>query len=229
MQLHDERAHGFRANPGIIPALVVIAVGVIPNIVYVHELWHYRPVVLIAAGLARLVDAQSDGAFLRRCAAGCRRTVSPTRSASCTSAGRLLAAHSHRCGPVDVRNRLYTRSPRRRRRPARGLAHLVAIFGGVERRTTGDFQGGNITAMFGGVNVNLRKAGMAAESAIIDISTMFGGVEIKVPENWIVVLQGTSIFGGFSDETAHPPLDVPGVKRLFLKGSAIFGGVEVKN
>src|SRR4029077_19930363 len=67
MQLHDERAHGFRANPGIIPGLVVIAVGVIfllsnLNIVYVHELWRYWPVVLIAAGLARLVDAQSDGA-----------------------------------------------------------------------------------------------------------------------------------------------------------------------
>ena len=46
---------------------------------------------------------------------------------------------------------------------------------------------------------------------------------------WIVVVQGASIFGGFSDESVHPSPDMPGVKRLFLKGAAVFGGVAVKN
>jgi hypothetical protein len=27
----------------------------------------------------------------------------------------------------------------------------------------------------------------------------------------------------------QPGADAPGVKRLFIKGSAVFGGVEVKN
>jgi predicted membrane protein len=238
MQLHDERAHGFRANPGIIPGLVVIAVGVIfllsnLNIVYVHELWRYWPVVLIAAGLARLVDAQSDGA---RSTGGVLLVVGALFLANTLGFLHLTWRDYWPliligAGLLMLWNRLYTpiSAPAAGGQPE-GWLNLVAIFGGVERKvTTGDFQGGNITAMFGGVNVNLRKAGMAAESAILDISAMFGGVEIKVPENWIVVLQGTSIFGGFSDETAHPPLDMPGVKRLFLKGSAIFGGVEVKN
>jgi len=38
-----------------------------------------------------------------------------------------------------------------------------------------------------------------------------------------------AIFGGFSNKTVQPSVDAPGVKRLYIKGSAVFGGVEVKN
>ena len=111
-----------------------------------------------------------------------------------------------------------------------GLINLYAIFGGVERKvTTDDFRGGHITAMFGGVDLNLRRAGMRAESAVVDISAIFGGVDIKVPPTWLVIVDGASIFGGFSDKSAQPAPDTPGIKRLFIKGAAVFGGVSVKN
>jgi hypothetical protein len=45
----------------------------------------------------------------------------------------------------------------------------------------------------------------------------------------MVVVQASTVFGGFSDESAHPSPDMPGVKRLILTGTAIFGGVNVKN
>ena len=238
MQSHDERLHGFRANPGIIPALVVIAVGVIfllsnLNIVYAHELWRYWPVVLIAAGLARLVDAQSDGA---RTTGGLLIVVGVLFLANTLGFLHLTWGDYWPliligAGLLMLWNRLYTPIPGPASGPQpEGMLDLYAIFGGVERKvTTDDFRGGHISAMFGGVEVNLRKAGMRGESAVIDINAMFGGVEIKVPENWIVVVQGSSIFGGFSDESTHPSSDTPGVKRLFLKGAAIFGGVAVKN
>jgi hypothetical protein len=61
------------------------------------------------------------------------------------------------------------------------------------------------------------------------VDAVIGGVEIKIPENWSVVLRGTAVFGGYQDETSQPREDTPGFKRLFLTGSAVFGGVEVKN
>jgi predicted membrane protein len=83
--------------------------------------------------------------------------------------------------------------------------------------------------MFGGVEVDLRRAGMRGDSAVIDVSAMFGGVEFKIPQNWAVVPSVAAIFGGFSNKSVQPSADAPGVKRLYIKGSAVFGGVEVKN
>jgi hypothetical protein len=42
------------------------------------------------------------------------------------------------------------------------------------------------------------------------------------------VVEGTGVFGGYSDETIHPPM-TPETKRLIVKGGAVFGGVVVKN
>jgi hypothetical protein len=58
---------------------------------------------------------------------------------------------------------------------------------------------------------------------------MFGGVDLKVPPNWIVVGQVVAIFGGFGNKSVEPSADMPGVKRLYIKGSSMFGGVAVKN
>jgi predicted membrane protein len=83
--------------------------------------------------------------------------------------------------------------------------------------------------MFGGVGIDLRQAGIRGDSAVIDVTSMFGGVEFKVPTNWIVVGHVFALFGGFGNKTVQPSADMPGVKRLYIKGSAMFGGVEVKN
>ena len=111
-----------------------------------------------------------------------------------------------------------------------GTLNECAIFGGVERKvTTDDFRGGHITAMFGGVEIDLRGAGMRGDSAVIDVTSMFGGVEFKIPPNWIAVASIAAIFGGFGNKSVQPSADMPGVKRLYIKGTAMFGGVGVKN
>jgi len=237
MEPHEQRAQGFRANPGIIPALVVIGVGVLfllnnLNILYVHDWWRYWPVILIAGGLAKLVDSPFEGGrnngvilvavgavFLVNTLGFIHLTWRDFWPLILIGAGLLM-----------LWNRLYTPVLAPAGSAPEGLINLYAIFGGVERKvTTDDFRGGHISAMFGGVDLNLRRAGMRAESAVIDISAIFGGVDIKVPPNWIVVLEGASVFGGFSDKSAQPSQDTPGTKHLFIKGAAVFGGVGVKN
>ena len=111
-----------------------------------------------------------------------------------------------------------------------GTLNEFAMFSGVERKvTTDDFRGGQISATFGGVEIDLRKAAMRGDSAGVEVNATFGGVEFKVPPNWIVIAQVVAVFGGVENKSVQPPADAPGVKRLYLKGSAVFGGVTIKN
>jgi predicted membrane protein len=109
----------------------------------------------------------------------------------------------------------------------------VAIFGGIERRITSqDFQGGYVQAVFGGVELDLRDANMQQDEAKLEINAVFGGVELRVPDTWQVVSRGQAFFGGFVDSTRNYRTENPanpGKKSLFLTGSAVFGGVEIKN
>jgi predicted membrane protein len=241
MERHDHAA-GFRANPGIIPALVVIGVGVLfllnnLNLFYMHDVWRFWPVILIAAGLAKLVDSPFEGGRnngIVLVAIGAILLINTLGFIHLTWAdfwpviliGAGLLMLVNRLAPIP----LVSTGSAPSGVPADGLLNLHAVFGGVERKVNSDdFRGGHITAMFGGVDLNLRKAGMTVDTAVIDINVMFGGVDIKIPPNWLVILDGAMIFGGFSDKSVQPSPDMPGVKRLIVKGVAMFGGVGVKN
>jgi predicted membrane protein len=108
-----------------------------------------------------------------------------------------------------------------------------AIFSGVERRVTSqDFQGGRVTAIFGGVELDLSDANIQGDEAAMEINAIFGGIELRIPENWQVAFRGTPIFGGISDKTRAGRtvnVDDPSRKVLVLTGAVIFGGVEIKN
>jgi hypothetical protein len=106
------------------------------------------------------------------------------------------------------------------------VVDIVAVLGGFERRVSvPDFRGGEITAVMGGCALDLREASIVKE-AVINVFTIWGGINIKVPPDWTVVLNGTPLMGGFSEKTVTPP---DGSKRLVITGYAIMGGVEVRN
>lgn len=105
--------------------------------------------------------------------------------------------------------------------------NLVAIFGGamrkgrwrVRRRT-------NVFALFGGVEIDLTEAVFEQREIVIHASVVFGGVEIKVPENVTVHGSGAGIFGGFDVATYEAP--DPDAPVIQVSGFAFFGGVEAK-
>jgi predicted membrane protein len=103
---------------------------------------------------------------------------------------------------------------------------ITAILGGFERRVSApDFRGGEITAIMGGCSLDLREATLNTE-AVVNVSAIWGGITIKVPPDWTVILHGTPVMGGFTEKTARPP---DNRKRLVVTGYAIMGGVEVRN
>lgn len=107
----------------------------------------------------------------------------------------------------------------------------VAIFGGFNKRSSNqNFRGGKLISFCGGYQIDLRKADIQGDTAVIEAVAIMGGGEIKVPEHWQISMDGIGIFGGYSDETHSIP-PAPGVtpKKLIVKGVAILGGVVVKN
>jgi predicted membrane protein len=103
----------------------------------------------------------------------------------------------------------------------------VAVMGGVQRKNvTSDFRGGEATAVMGGIDIDLRDAVMERPEAVLDISTVMGGIKIRVPETWTVVSRVNTIMGGFKDETRRPREEE---HRLIVKGTLVMGGMKVSN
>jgi hypothetical protein len=109
------------------------------------------------------------------------------------------------------------------------LSEFALMGGGELVVHSQDFRGGEVSAIMGGFEIDLRGAAISGDSATLEVFTLFGGIELKVPQEWNVVLHGTPILGMFAN-TAKAMAD-PSVPRktLILKGTAIMGGVEVKN
>jgi hypothetical protein len=113
--------------------------------------------------------------------------------------------------------------------PADPSSHLgiFAFLGGVERTVrTMDFRGGWLTAFMGGCEIDLRGASIEGGSATIDAIAIWGGIELKVPEDWRIENRGLALLGGFGDKTRGPS-DSP--KVLIVTGFALMGGVDIKN
>lgn len=105
----------------------------------------------------------------------------------------------------------------------------TAFFGGAELRVTSkDFTGGDLTAVFGGIECDMRDAQMLGKIATLSVTAVFGGVEIRVPQGWNVLVKGTPIFGGIDEKSLLRPQD-PNAPVLVVDSTAVFGGVEIRN
>ena len=110
------------------------------------------------------------------------------------------------------------------------LLNEFAFMGGGDRVVRSqDFRGGEVTAILGGFGIDLRGAGIAGDSATLNIFTLFGGVDLKVPEDWNVAVAGSPILGVFTNSAKTYRQGEAPTKTLVIKGVAIMGGVEVKN
>lgn len=99
-----------------------------------------------------------------------------------------------------------------------------ATFSGCNLNYDGEvFEGAELTATFGHVKCDLRNAVINADCAI-QVSAIFGGIDILVPDTVNVKVSSNCIFGGISNKTA-PRKDAP---TLYVSGTCMFGGVEIK-
>ena len=122
----------------------------------------------------------------------------------------------------------------KRRSPAatvikEGDIDAFALFAGLERRVDSPaFRGGKATAIMGGVDLDLRGAGLAEGSAAIDLSVIMGGITLRVPRGWRVEMDARPLLGGIEDKHTYEPA-TQGGGTLRVKATAILGGIDIKD
>ena len=108
------------------------------------------------------------------------------------------------------------------------FVHAFAVLGAQERTVgTAEFRGADLVAFMGGCKLDLRRATMVGEEAVIDVLALMGGIDILVPEDWTIDAKVLPVMGGLGDKT-HPVRSAT-PKRLVIRGLALMGGVDVKN
>jgi hypothetical protein len=225
-----------RFTPQVLFGLIVIVIGVLftldnLDIIDASQYARYWPAALVALGVMKLWQAMRDG----------RGWVGGVLF---TGIGAWMLIERVAYIRIDLRDvwplaflcfgaYLVWRgvSGPRRPRPLDGDAHLsaIAVLSGIARGSNSPaFSGADLTAVMGGCEIDLRQASIAAgTTAVIDVFAFWGGIEIRVPEDWSVVARVTPLLGGVEDQTRASQGAVS--KRVEIRGTAIMGGIEIKN
>jgi hypothetical protein len=221
----------------MVPAIVLIAIGAIfllhnLHIVYASELFRYWPAILIAVGIVKLVDSNDVGGraaggvlvglgafFLARNLGFIDMAFWDLWPLALIGLG-LLLLFDH---PVSWQFGANTKT-------GMTMKESAVFSGGKRVIADQNFRGAKYDAVFGGYEIDLRRANIDGDSAVLELNAVFGGIEAKVPESWSVIMKGAGVFGGFVDNSIQPdPRIFPNPKKLIVKGGAVFGGVEIKN
>lgn len=247
-----ERETGFRLTPGLLAGVAIIVLGIIfvlTNLEVIDAeavfdyLWDYWPVVLIGIGLLKLTQVS--------------RTRSWFAPAIFILIGSWVLLYNLEVIDVDffdmfwplllillgtamVRRALgrelygghigVRQKSRWNRRATEddSTLNIFAFMCGQRRGSSAkDFRGGDLTAIMGGCEIDLRQAVIADGEAVVDVLAFWGGIDLRVPKEWTVVSKVGVLMGGLEDKTDRA-LAKPD-QRLLIKGLVVMGGVEIHN
>jgi predicted membrane protein len=105
----------------------------------------------------------------------------------------------------------------------------TSIFGGAKKNIISkNFKGGDLVNIFGGTDLDLTQADFTG-TAVIELTTIFGGTKLIIPSNWSIKSDAVIIFGGLEDKRKMPTISDNPDKTLVLKGTVIFGGIDIKS
>lgn len=118
-------------------------------------------------------------------------------------------------------------------KPPWGAAHAprlgngsVAVFTDVETGAMDEYQGGEVTAVFGKLRADLTRAKLPPTGAHLKATSVFGEVQVRVPEGWQVRIHGAPVFGQWLDRTRAPAQGAP---VLDVEAVPVFGNVVFSN
>ena len=90
------------------------------------------------------------------------------------------------------------------------------------------FRGGNIDVTFGGLELDLRRTSLAEGDTYLYINAVFGGVEIKVPDNWDIEIRQNRFAGGIEDSRKNNNTEKDRTRKLIVVAKCTFGGIDIK-
>lgn len=109
------------------------------------------------------------------------------------------------------------------------VINVQAILGGVKRNVQSkNFKGGEVLSFLGGSEISFMQADIQ-HPIVLEVNNVFGGTKLIIPSNWDVQNNISAVFGGVEDKRVFNNSAPDSNKRILLKGTCVFGGVEVTN
>lgn len=105
------------------------------------------------------------------------------------------------------------------------LKEHVAIFASNNVRVDDQFVGTSLSAVFGGIVLDLRDAIITGDVEI-SATAIFGGIDIYVPRNVNIKVNNVPIFGGVSNKSGNHAQ--AGAPVIYLNSTCMFGGIDIK-
>lgn len=106
---------------------------------------------------------------------------------------------------------------------------VTAVLGGVKKNVQSkNFKGGEIVCFMGGAEISFMQADIL-QPVVLEVNTVFGGTKLIIPGNWEVKTEISAVFGGVEDKRNFQNQNPDTNKKIILKGSCLFGGVEINN
>lgn len=211
-------------KPEITSGIILISVGtffiiprfgiVFPDIMSVNPdfVVNYWPILIAISGVAMIL-----GLILRR---------GPYGDNGCD---RKKEYRSNRCNCGGDTKSTSGESFTEATSGSNGTVNFNLIFSGSEHIFFEPvFRGGKISAIFGGMSLDLRRTTLPEGVTLLKVETVFGGAEIKVPEDWHVEIRSNSVFGAFSDSRKFYNDTYDGSRKLVIIAECVFGGGEVQ-
>jgi predicted membrane protein len=230
------RNRPFRVAPRLIVGLGILFLGILwtldnMDLIESEPITRWWPAILIVVGVVRLFDTVSAKFF-----SVAMIVVGTVILLDNLDIGHVRLSDLIPLGVALIGAKLIWDALRRRDHTRQigvgadpnSTISAFALWAGLRRQSTSqEFHGGDATAIMGGVELDLRNAKIRdGEEAVLDTFAMWGGVEIRVPENWRVIGKVMPLMGGFEDKTVGNGAGGP---VLVIQGTALMGSVEVKN
>ena len=107
-------------------------------------------------------------------------------------------------------------------------AATTSVFGDVKRSGAWAVPASSAwRTVFGDVVLDLREARVTGDEVTIDANTVFGDIDLLVPEGVVVEVRSRTFFGDLRHETGQA--GPPGAPRILLEGGTVFGDVKVRS
>lgn len=228
----EEVRRGFKLTAQALFGLLVVAFGLLLtadnlDLLDARRVLIYWPLGVVAVGLVKFVQATGTSG---RVAGGVIASVGLLLTAQETLGWNVSVDDWWPIALIVLGVLILTRSSGRAMSeavPAAADAQVseFAFWAGKVRRTASPaFQRADLTAVMGGVELDLRGATAAPGGAVIDVFVMWGGIEIWVPPDWAVSNEVMVLMGGADDKSTGAQ---DARSRLTVRGFCVMGGIEI--
>ena len=101
------------------------------------------------------------------------------------------------------------------------------VFSSDERNVSSpSLERGEVFSLFGGATVDMSNSIISDINLKLEMTAIFGSIDIRLPEDCRIELKGTPIFGSIDDRTRANPIST---KKVILDCTCVFGGIDIRN